>query len=207
MGLIAKNTGGGNFEPISEGLHQAVCYSLYDLGTKYNERFEKSVHRILICWEIPGERIDIEKDGETKNLPRATSKEFTLSLHEKSLLRKTLESWRGKAFSEKELEGFDLTKLLGANCMIQIIHTKKENKTYANVQTIVQLPKEMVKKSPENPTRYFAFEEHGDVIPEGTPDWIKDKIKASDEWDHIAGGYDGNPSQDPPGHVYDEIPF
>lgn len=211
MGLTAKHTGGANFDPVSEGLHHAVCYALYDLGTQWNETFGKSTHRVLIAWEIPDERIQVEKDGKTKDLPRAISKEYTLSLHEKAQLRKELESWRGKAFSDHELEGFDLTKLLGANCMVQVIHKKKSDKTYANVSNVVQLMKGTSKKSPENPTRYFSFEEHQDNIPEGTPDWIIDKIKASEEWQYTQGEYGKGepdvPYDDAPSPSDDDIPF
>lgn len=189
MGLTAKKPEGGNFEPVSQGLHQAVCYSLYDLGTQFQEKFGKLVHKVLIGWEIPEERIEIEKNGEKKNLPRAISKEYTLSLHEKADLRKALESWRGKAFTEQELEGFELTKLLGANCMVQVIHKPRAGKTpRADVSNVVQLPKGMAKKTLENPTQYFSFEEHQTNIPEMAPDWIKDKIKSSEEWAHLTNG-------------------
>lgn len=211
MGLTAKKKEGGNFDPVSQGLHHAICISLYDLGTQYMEKFGKSAHKVLLVWEIPDERIEVEKDGEKKDMPRAISKEYTLSLHEKAGLRKELESWRGRAFSEQELEGFDLTKLLGANCMVQVIHkTKGEGKTFANVANVVQLPKGMGKKSPENQLKYFSFEEHQDAIPDGTPDWIKDKIKASEEWSNIQGEYSGDeriPADDTPPPMEDDIPF
>jgi len=212
MGLTAKEPKGGNYEPVSQGLHHAVCYGVYDLGTKYNEKFGKSTHKVLINWEIPEERMEIEKDGEKKNLPRAISKEYTLSLHKKAGLRKGLENWRGKAFTDQELEGFDITKLLGANCQIQVIHETKDGKTYANVATVIQLGKGTPKKSSENPTRYFSFEEHQDAIPDGTPDWIKDKIKASEEWANIQGEYDGGiggdyPHSEEPSILDDDTPF
>ncbi len=211
MGLTAKKPEGGNFEPVSQGLHQAVCYALYDLGTQFQEKFGKLIHKVLIGWEIPEERIEIEKDGVKKNLPRAISKEYTLSLHEKSILRKELESFRGKPFSEAELEGFDLTKIIGANCMLQILHKTKDGKTYANVANVVQLPKGMTKKVRENPAQYFSFEEHQDNIPDNTPDWIKDKIKASEEWAHITNGEtpvdDRSVTDGDPRPVEDDIPF
>jgi len=188
MGLTAREPENKGINPVSQALHHAVCYALYDLGTQYNETFGKSAHKVLIAWEIPGERITIEKNGEKLDLPRAISKQYTLSLHEKSQLRKDLESWRGKAFTDQERAGFDITTILGANCMVQVLHKEKDGKKYANVSNVVQLPKGMPKKTPENPTRYFSFEEHQDAIPEGTPDWIRDIIKASDEWQGINGG-------------------
>lgn len=205
MGLTAKKTGdGGNYEPISQGLHHAVCYLLVDLGTQYNERFGKSIHKVMIGWEIPTERIEIERDGKTVNLPRAISNRYTLSLHDKAILRKMLESWRGRAFTEEELNGFDMKKLLGANCMVQIIHNKKDDKTYANVASVVSLPKGTEKRTAENPSQYFSFEDSLS-IPEGLPSWIVDIIKASDEWQELNHG--GTMSaQDDPGHLGDEPP-
>jgi len=188
MALMAKKPEGGNFDPVTQGLHQAVCYALYDLGTQFQEKFGKSVHKVLIGWEIPGERIEVDRDGTKLNLPRAISKQYTLSLHEKANLRKDLESWRGRAFTEEEVEGFDLKKLLGANCMIQVIHKTKDGKTYANVTNVVQLPRGMTKCNLENPQQYFSFEEHQDETPERTPEWIMDIIKASSEWAQITRG-------------------
>jgi hypothetical protein len=210
MGLTAKDTGGGSsFNPIPEGMHQAICYAVYDLGTQYNEVFGNSSHKVLVVWELPDERIDIEKDNEKLNLPRSISKKYTLSLHEKASLRKDLESWRGKSFTPAELQGFDLTKLLGANCMLQIIHKKKDNKTYANIQSIVPLIKGSIKKEPENTCCYFSFEEHATNIPQNTPDWIIDLIKASDEWDilHSESGIEEIPYNDTPPPGDDDIPF
>ena len=112
MPLFAKNKGGEEFDVIPEAIHHAICYGVYDLGTHINPTFGKSEHKVLIQWELPGQRIDIEKEGKMVNLPRAISKRYTLSLHKKANLRKDLESWRGKSFTEQEEEAFDIIKLL-----------------------------------------------------------------------------------------------
>jgi hypothetical protein len=204
MGLTVKKSG-SFLDPVPEGLYQAVCYGLYDLGTQFQERFGKSVPKVLIAWELPSERILVEQDGVKKDLPRAISKQYTKSLHEKANLRKDLESWRGKAFTEDELEGFDMKKLLGANCMIQVIHKTKEGKTFANVANIVSLPKTMDKSGCENPFRYFSFED-GDILPDNTPSWISDLIKASEEWATLQG--DGMLRSDEPTPIDEgEPPF
>jgi len=209
MGLTAKDTGGGggDYEIIPEDTFQGICYAVYDLGTHYNEKFGKSHHKILICWEIPEIRIDIDKDGETKNLPKAISSRYTLSLHEKSNLRKMLQSWRGKAFTNKELEGFDLLNLLGANCMLQIIHNVVGEKTYANVSQVGKLYKSIDRLKAENPLTSFSFETD-DQLPENTPGWIADIIKASDEWQGM--GQSQSHDSDGEGPALpgdDEIPF
>jgi hypothetical protein len=180
MGLTAKDKGGGDFTPIPEDLHLAVCYGIWDIGTQFSERWEKSVHKVVIVWEIPKCRGDFERDGKTVNLPRAISKRYRLSLHKKADLRKDLESWRGRKFSEEELKGFDLKKLLGAPCQIQVLHNKVDDKVFANIAAITKAPPGP-KLTPENPLKFFSFEEVMD-IPEGTPQWIIDLIKNAEEY-------------------------
>jgi hypothetical protein len=182
MSLTAKDPGGTSYEPIPEGVFQAVCYGIYDLGTQYNEKWNKTAHRVLITWETPENRIELEKDGKTVNLPRAISKEYTLSLHQKAQLKKDLENWRGRTFTKEELAGFDLQNILKANCMIQIIHTKKDDKTYANVSAIMPLMKQIAKLKPENPVKFFSFEDANPMIPADTPQWVIDKIQDAKEW-------------------------
>jgi len=181
---MARETGGGGFDPVPEGVHHAVCYGVYDLGTHINEMFGKAERKVLVCWEIPEERIELKgKDGKVRNLPRCVSKKYTLSLGKKATLRKDLESWRNKAFTPDELGGFDLEKLLRVNCMIQIVHQAKDERTYANVNAVMPLYKGVAKKEPENAVKFFSFEdEDGGDIPEDTPDWIVKLIQDSSEW-------------------------
>jgi hypothetical protein len=39
-------------DPVPEGLHEAICYGLYDLGTQRSEEFKKSSPKLLIQWEL-----------------------------------------------------------------------------------------------------------------------------------------------------------
>jgi hypothetical protein len=219
MALTVKENGNGDFTPIPEGMYMAHCYGLYDLGTQHNEMFNKDARQVLFCFELPEVRFDLEKDGETRNLPKAISKKYTLSLNAKATLRKELELWRGRRFSAEELKGFDLVKVLGAPCQLQVLHTEKDGKTYANIASICPAPKGYMPKL-ENPKRYFSFEEHSDDgtvmdIPEGTPEWIGKLIMAAKEYG--AGNGDEkkdsetipdwieNESAPPP--VEDDVPF
>ena len=34
MGLTVSDTGGGSYDPVPAGVHKAICYALYDLGTQ-----------------------------------------------------------------------------------------------------------------------------------------------------------------------------
>jgi len=208
MGLTAREPeNSSDIEQIPEGMYQGICYRVYDLGTQYMETFNQSAQKVLIAWELPEQRIDIVKDGKTVNLPRAISREYTLSLHKKAGLRHALESWRGKNFTDRELMGFDLKKVLGANCVLQIIHNEKG---YAKINNVLPLMPKMEKREPENPVAHFSFEE-GWRIPDDTPEWIKKKIWAAEEWprpDTASKGADNDePIQEPPSPYDDDIPF
>jgi len=207
MSLMAKKPEGSDIEPIEAGVHQAICIRYYDLGTHHYEWNNKeiSARKVLLMWEVPDERIEIEG----KDLPRAISKQYTLSLHKKANLRDDLESWRGKNFTEKELEGFDLDNILGKNCMLNVVHNQTEKATYANIASVMPLMKSMAKKEPENQIHYFSFDDGKIEIPENTPEWIADKIRDSDEWASFTNPNYAAPPEDiqEPPPPDDDIPF
>ena len=205
MPIIAKNKGDG-FDPISEGVHVATCYSVVDLGMQYSEKFAKSSRKILITFEIPDEIITIEG----KDLPRASSKEYTLSLSEKSTLRKDLQAWRGKAFTEQELEGFDLVNLIGKGCQVQIIHKQKTSGTYSEIASIMGLPKGVKVGETVNEHIYFDLENPESLNLLGKiPQWVQDKIKKSETYQNLTSCvnavYEGGTNYDDGGN--DELPF
>lgn len=208
--MLAKDKGGGDFEPMEPGTLPARCCGIWDLGTHYKQGqgWARSIHEILIQWEFPTRRIEI--DGE--DLPRVLSQRFTLSLHQKSNLRPMLEAWREKSFTQAELDGgFELKNVLCAPCKILVLHeTGKDGKEYANIKQVGKFPANETK--PEftiNPV-YYDIEEHGLNIPEGTPEWIQDIIKDSDEYRQITGnGMVGQGPENDSGPLPDDsdIPF
>ena len=190
MSLTAKNNG-TQMDPIPAGVHIAVCYGIVDLGTQFNEKFNKSVRKVLLLWELPQCRGEFERDGKKLNLPRAISRRYTLSLSEKANLRRDLESWRGKKFTAPELAGFDVQAVLGAACQMQIVHEAgSDGKTYAQISAIMALPKGTARPKPENPTLVFSFEgvTSAPVLPLTMPDWIREVIAESAEWKRFSGG-------------------
>lgn len=145
MPIIAKGGDSKSYAPAPEGVHQAVCVDVIDLGmvkSAFNDDKTgepKFQHKVNVVWQI-GDKRD---DGKRFQL----YKRYTLSLHEKAALRHDLESWRGKAFTFDELAGFDVERLVGANCLINVQHRKSADgtKTYANVVAVMPLVKGMPK--------------------------------------------------------------
>lgn len=183
MAIVAKNSGGGSFELVPADNHLGLCYQVIDLGTQ-KESFqgkEKLQRKIRITFELP----DIQKEfkqGEGLK-PYTISKEYTLSLSEKSNLRKDLQSWRGKPFTEEELEGFDLARLLGKPCLIQVIHKDGANGKYSMIQSITSMPKSMnAPKEAVNPILEFSMDEFSQDKFDKLPTYIQEKIQESMEF-------------------------
>lgn len=134
------------FTPAPEGLHQAVCVDFLDLGEQDTPWGKKA--KCEIRWQI-----DALMDNGERYL---VTNRYTASLNEKATLRAHLEAWRGRKFTDKELQGFDTEHLIGVGCQLQIIHvkgTKDATKTFARVQAIVPVGKGMAKMAAENYVR------------------------------------------------------
>ena len=133
MSIIAKgNEKSSSFPSVSVGVHKSRCIKVIDLGTQKND-FEGNIswkRQVLVIWEVP------EQTNETSE-PITISKFYTLSLHEKSNLGIDLTSWRGRPFSETEKKGFDISKLIGHTCLLNVIQGNKNNK----IGSIMPLPK------------------------------------------------------------------
>lgn len=184
MSMIASDNGGQTIEKLENGVYTAVSSAMIDLGQQRNEQFGKVQRKFMMIWTIIGEEIEI--NGEKQ--PRTISKEYSFSLNEKSTLRKDLQAWRGKPFSEEELQGFNILAVLNKACQLQIILEEKNNKRYNNIAGIMSLPKGSNVQVIEN-TYYFDMEE-----PETwenfikIPTWIQEKIKKAENLESTGFG-------------------
>lgn len=208
MVIMATDTGGGgDFTPMPSGNHVAVCNMVVDLGKQridYNGE-SKVQHKVWIRWETPHERLTwTDRDGKENEGPRVIGKQYTLSLHENATLRADLENWRGRAFTEEERKGFDVSKLLGAPCMLNIIHEAKGQKTYANVKGIGALPKGMDK--PQSSIGLLLYDSDHTGNYDKLPEWLQKKIDAQvvEHETLVAGGSGWGQSI---ADLDDEIPF
>jgi len=183
---------GGDFAPTPAGNFIGRCFSLIDLGTQVTKTGEfagKANHKIRIGFELFGETeegspMTITIDG--KELPLSIFKEYTLSMHEKSTLRKELGAWRGRAFtSDEEAVDFDITKLVGAYAMVNISHrTNDKGKTNANIANLSPLPSALknAKPSPVNANVVFNLDEPDMELFNTFSEWLQGRIAESPEW-------------------------
>lgn len=184
--LATTNQTKKSIEIIPAGSYAARCYSMIHIGT-IEETFNgeaKERNKVRITWELPTEMITFnEERGEQ---PRVIAKEFTLSLHEKSTLRAFLESWRGKSFTDKEAQSFDVTNLLGVPCMLSITHkTATNGNTYANISSVSMLPKGMDCPELINERQELTYDNFKQELFESLPDFIKEKMIISKEYQSL----------------------
>lgn len=178
-------TSSGSFvkDQLQPDNYVARCYQMIEIGTVTEEYMgePKTSKKVRIGWEFPTEtRVFKEENGEQ---PYVLSKEFTLSMHEKSNLRKVLGSWRGKPFTDQEAHSYDITQLLGKTCMIQVVHkTAKNGETYANIDTISTVPKGMTVPKAFNPIFVLSYDDFSIEKFNSLPDFIKNKMKESEEY-------------------------
>lgn len=162
--------------PVEAGVYMAVCIGFVDLGEQYSEKFKNYSYKGMYIWELPGETIEI--DGEQK--PRQLSKEFAISASNKSNLRKFIETWNSKSYSDEEFMEFDLFEQIGKPCQLNVV--LNETKEYANVDNLMPIPKGF--PAPTTSTEFIRWdmEKWDDSVFEKIPEWIQEKIKKSTEY-------------------------
>ena len=195
MGFIASDAGGGgNFKRVPAGAYIGRCYSLIDLGTQLStgQYGEKMQHKIRIGWELFGEDesgnpLTIEQDG--KEVPMTISKSYTVSLHEKAGLRKDLAAWRGRDFTDDEAKAFDVSKLVGAYCMVNVTTSETNGKTYSNVAGLTPLPGALKNAKPAavHANVLFDLDQPDMAVFNSFHEKLQDAIKRSPEWAKVGG--------------------
>ncbi len=172
-------------ELIPAGNYIARCYQMIQIGTVEEEYLgeKKRQHKVRIGWELPNElKVFNTEKGEQ---PCVISSEYTLSLHEKSSLRKMLASWRGKDFTPDEAKCFDITKLVGVPCMLNIIHKASETNPsaiYERIAGVSPMPKGVPCPPQINSNLKLEYDTFDYEVFNALPDFIRTKIQTSEEY-------------------------
>lgn len=188
MSLVVENSGGGNFKPVSAGVHLARLYRIIDLGTQKSEFEGKTnfLHKVKFVWEVHSEDDEGAPLVTDKGEPMIITKDYTLSWGEKANLRKDLESWRGRPFTDEEQRRFDLKNVLDQWCMINVQHKpRQKGGVFANIVGVSPVPK-LVKQNGlpkgHNRCEIFLVSNPDMEMFETFSDYLKQTIQASPEW-------------------------
>lgn len=179
MSMVASDNGGIEIPKLEGGVYTSISSAMVDLGLQKSEKFKTTQRKFMLIWTIQGEEIEINGEKQARQI----SKEYSFSLNEKSTLRKDLQSWRGKVFTDEELRGFNLLNVLNVACQLQIILEEKNGKQYNNIAGIMSLPKG-TKISPLDDVYYFDIENIETWSNWGRiTKWIQERIKKAENFE------------------------
>ena len=173
-----KSGAGAELERPASGVYPARCVQVVELGTHDKEwqgKIKKTAE-VLIVWELS----ELMEDGR----PFVVNWRGTNSLSDKAHLFKMLNDWRGKSFTESELECFALGNILDKTCLLNVVteKSKKNDKIYTNVKSIMPLAKGMNVINRVNDLVDFGITDLGTPVWDKLYPWVQKVIaEKSDE--------------------------
>jgi hypothetical protein len=158
--LTSSNQSQQEFKRLPAGQYACRCYQMIDLGThesEYNGE-KKWKHLIRFAFEFPTETEDFGKWQQ----PFSLFQQFTFSLNSKGAMRPFLEAWRGKPYTQTELdEWVDIfAEFIGKTMFANVVHSEKNGNTYVNVGSNMPLPKGMECPAQVNESVVYVIDEH-----------------------------------------------
>lgn len=162
--------------PVEPGVYMAVCVGVVDLGEQYSEVYKNYSNKVKFVWALPSEIIEIDGKAEERQL----SREFAIATKKTSKLRAFLGSWNSKNYSDEEYMELDLFEQVGKACQLNVVLS--DTGEYANVDSVMPIPKGM--PAPTSKTAYFTWDMDAwdDAVFEKLPEWTKDQIKKSTQY-------------------------
>lgn len=151
--MIVRDAG-DEFEKIPTGPQKAILVNIIDIGHQvgYGGKIQP---KCVFLFELAARK----KDGTRFLL----TKEYTASLAERANLRIDLESWRSRAFTPDQLNGFELDTCIGVCCLLNLMEKKKENgKCFVEISAIAR-----------NTSEPIVAETEKTFVPE----WIQKKLE------------------------------
>jgi hypothetical protein len=166
---------GKDFKQVDPGIHLGICYQVIALG---NQEFRGKVNpKVWLGFELPDVPMD---DGR----PMTMGKEFSLYVGGKSKLGEALQNWRGKQFTEAELEAFEVTSVAGKICQLNVGY-RETDKTKTEIKDILGLinaQKQLIKEGKINPNpvnRVVVYnpDDHDPSVWADVPKFLQTKIE------------------------------
>lgn len=210
MSFILNNQTSSKRELLEPDYYLARCYGVIITGTTFNQTFGNTQTKVTFLWELPSVVINYEKDGETVTAPKSMSKSFTLSMNERATLRKNLESWIDRSFTEDELrDGIDISKFCGTPCRLAIGQGQKQDGSkYNSVDKVVRLKDGNCPKLFNEKILFDITDPEQDLsVLDKMPAWLSDTIRKSDEYQQRIYGNDEDEEDAPPEYNEADLPF
>jgi hypothetical protein len=166
-GFVAQargGDGGGKKEKPPAGNHPAVLVAVVDMGTQETE-FQgerKTQHRVYWVWELVHEIV-----AGTKDERHVVAIDLTFSMHEKSTMRKWVQSRLGTKIPDGQ--GYDVSKELGQPCLLNVVLNKNG---YPKVEGMSALPKGMTCPKPSREPFLWTLADYKATGQIELPAWL-----------------------------------
>lgn len=160
---------------VSEGLVDAKCYGVIDLGSSEFEYQgeKKTVRKVQLSFETQ----QMWTFGDRGELPLTVHTTKTFSLHEKSKLYSLIKDWALKEATE------NMFNLVGMPVQLMISHsTSKTGKVYADILKIKPSKNDF---DLVNPTIMFSLDAFNQEEFDKLPDRLKKQIIETSEYKNI----------------------
>lgn len=179
MGLKVKDRAKPKLPPVEPGVYIGICVGVIDLGEQYSEKFKNYRNEVQIVWELAGETVEV--DGEQK--PRQLSRTFSVAASKKSNLRGFISGWNGVQYSDEQFQELDLFEQAGKVCQLNVV--LNDTGEYANVDSVIPLPKGMTAPTTQTAPILWSMDEWTDDGFDALPEWVQEKIKKSTQYQKL----------------------
>lgn len=166
------------------GTHSGYLTKIIDLGTTYNDMYNKDQHKVCFMYELSSALMEPNDEGVQK--PFVIAEFLTLSMNEKANLRKRIEAWQSRGFnSDEEAESFEIGDLLGKAALITVIHVKKQDKKTdrASIASVIDVPQGMQMPERVADLLMFDFENYSEETLGKLSDKMQEMIRGSQEYE------------------------
>lgn len=184
MAMFAKQTKADY--SIEDGKYPAILFQIISLGS---QRFEKNGKewfspQVLLGFELPTLTYENQDGFLTSNIKSGT---YFLSLNSSRNglpgLREIIEGMIGRELlndKDGNTEEFDVSSLMGKPCVIELSGVESKGKVYQNITGITQYTGETL--APRRTPILVEPEAFKTLDMLDLPEWIKDKIMKSKEY-------------------------
>lgn len=172
-------------ELIPSGVYTARCYSIIHYGNLPEKNMktgqDEVKDKIEITFELPTEMKVFNEDKGPQPLVKGIEVNYFMS--EKANLRKLLQTWRGKNFTDEEAANFNILSLMGVLATINIAHkTSSTGREYDYIASISPAMKGLTVPAQINPSRIFDVNNFTQEQFDALHDWQKKKVMTSKEY-------------------------
>ncbi len=167
--------------PIPGGTYLAICVYSIGIGEQlceYEGKSKNYYNQVMLGFEICGQTVEI--DG--KQEPRVLGKTFNATKGKKSGLRKFIGAWEAKELSDDEYLDKDTNDYVGKAAFLTVV--LNETGEYSNIDGIAPLPIGLPIDVPQPLSKLIRFDTDNwdDAGFEALPDWAKERIKKSTQY-------------------------